>query len=169
MLRGERERVERPFPVDSPRRRGRPKKVNEVEQGATIGVLATALSAIFIIPSVAFGSHWVLSEEEANLGAESLQKALSRLPNNKYVDLKKYLDNIVPWVALAIVFGQIIAPRIEETQRKRAERSGEGFPSSIEVPANGYVDPAVRRGQAIDRDGPHAGNTDSFGAFPGAD
>ena len=59
------EGIERPLPVDSPRRRGRPKKgQSEIEQNATVGVLATAVSAIFLIPSVPFGAHWTLSDEE---------------------------------------------------------------------------------------------------------
>jgi hypothetical protein len=155
--------------VDSPRRRGRPKKVNEVEQGATIGVLATALSAIFIIPTVAFGAHWALSDEEATTLGESLQKALSTLPSSQYVDLKKYLDRFVPWVALAIVAGQIVAPRIEETQRQRAERGAEEFVAGFEGAASGHADPSGGRGQAANWNGQNAGRPDPFGAYPGAD
>lgn len=163
------ERVEKPFPVDSPRRRGRPKKVNEIEQAATLGVFSTALSALFIIPSVALGPHWVLNDEEANTLAESLQKALSTLPGSTYGDLKKYLDRFVPWVALAIVAGQIVAPRIEETQRRRTERSGEEFPSNIEVPTPGNAEWPMWQRPNAEGNGSQAGGADSFGAFPGAD
>jgi hypothetical protein len=161
--------VERPFPVDAPRRRGRPKKVNEIEQSATIGVFSTALSALFIIPSVALGPHWVLSDEEATTLAESLQKALSTLPGNTYVDLKKYLDKFVPWVALAIVAGQIVAPRIEETQRRRTERSAEEFPDGIEIPPIQHADKTVWRGQETNGDGQNAGHPNPFESYPGAD
>ena len=155
--------------MDSPRRRGRPKKMDAVEQGATIGVLATGLSALFLIPSVTFGAHWALSDEEATTLGESLQKALSTLPGNTYVDLKKYLDRFVPWVALAIVAGQIVAPRIEETQRRRADSGREDFPSGIEIPPFEHPSSTMRERSDVDEYGSQAGHPNPFESFPGAD
>lgn len=162
--------VERPFPIDAPRRKYRKKatKADDVEQTATIGILATAVSAIFIPLSIPLGPHWALSDNEAFTLAESLQKALSTLPGSTYADLKKYLDRFIPWIALTIVIGQTIAPKIELTQRIReAERAG--FPDSIETAPPGNVDPAVWQRPNVDGDGSQTGNADPFGSFPGTD
>jgi hypothetical protein len=159
-----------PYPIDAPRKRGRPKgskATGEIEHAATIGILSTATSAIFIPLSVALGPHWSLSDDEAFTIAESLQKALATLPSSTYADLKKYLDRFVPWVALVLTVGQIVAPRIEQTQRERAER--QPFPDSIEIPSSEHAHPPVWGRSDASRDGSQAGNTDPFGTFPGAD
>ncbi|HET8676044.1 MAG TPA: hypothetical protein VFO63_09680 [Blastocatellia bacterium] len=171
VFRGEGRLDEKPYPVDAPRRRGRPKKPSaeaQIEHTATIGVLATAASAIFIPLSVVLGPHWILSDDEAFALAESLQKALTTLPGSTYGDIKKYLDRFVPWIALTIVVGQVCAPKIALTQQIReAERNP--FPDGIEIPPSQHAHAPVRERSNADGYGSQAGSPDTFGTFPGAD
>jgi hypothetical protein len=138
--------------------------------GATIGVLSTAISVIFIPLSIPLGEHWLLSDDEAFSIAEKLQAALSTLPSKNYADLKKYLDRFVPWVALVMAVGQVVAPKIEETQRLReAKRDGNPFPHDVEVPSVTYAPPPVRERSDAAGDGSQIGGPDTFGTFPDAD
>lgn len=169
MFRGVVDAPATPYPVDTPRRRGRPKKAADtsIEDAAIIGALSVAISSMFIPPAMAFGEHWLLEEERANYLAELAHKALSTT-GSKYGSIRKYLEKYTPWIALSIGVAQTVAPRIEETQRLRAAKAGDFSGVSTGENFDGPYAPG-QQGQVPY--GPYSpdGNPDAFKPYGGAD
>jgi hypothetical protein len=158
-----------PYPVGTPRRRGRPHTATDtsIEDAAIIGALSVAISSMFIPPAMALGEHWLIDEAQSNYLADLAHKALSTT-GSRYGSIRKYLEKYTPWVALTIGFAQVVGPKWEETQRLRAAKAGDF--SGVATGENfGDVGPASQWGQVPDRPYPTDGATDAFKSFPGAD
>ncbi len=144
-------------------RKGKSKAESKIEEAATIGMLAVGLNALFGTLAIPFGEHWLLAEGESLILSDALDKALKTLPGTQYGFIRRYLEQFIPWVGLAIVAGQITLPRIEESQRKRAAaRQPEEWPAYVHTPPDpGRPEPK--------QDGAHDGNAYPFIVNPGAD
>jgi hypothetical protein len=166
-------RLEEPFRIDAPRR-GRKKKATAgsddgIEAAAMIGALSIAVSAAFIPPSLVYGEHWRLEDNEAFALAESLQKALSTLPGNKYADIKKYIEKFVPWVALTITAAQIVGRKWEITQYLKRERDAEDFSRATTAENFGPPSPSGERRSEASGIHTHDGDSDTFKPFASPD
>ncbi len=104
------------------KRRRRISKSNVVEEAAIAGMLSVACTAIYSTTALFFGDHWNVTDAESSMLASSLDNALKTLPQNTYEELRKYFDQFIPWVALAITAGAITIPRIEYSRELARQR-----------------------------------------------
>ncbi len=102
-----------------PKKRGRKKK-EKIKTDNNLPELNTLIQSIFSIISLKAGSHWNITQEEANSISVPLANIL-----NKYNILDK-ANNVSDILSLSIALGIILIPRILVTQAMNKNKSIEG-------------------------------------------
>lgn len=104
------------------------KKANE--KMIAVSMLSIGCSALYGTVAQFSGEHWKLEANESIELASALNDALSTLPDTTYEKLFSIIEQYIPWIALAITAGTITIPRIQYTQRLKAERRNPNYANS---------------------------------------
>jgi len=85
-----------------------------------VGLLQTFITGGF--QSIALFTrepHWQLQTKEAEAVATQLNACLETLPKGTYESFEKLVSRYVPWLGLALTFGAVAGPRIEQSRVNR--------------------------------------------------
>lgn len=85
-----------------------------------VGLLQTFITGGF--QSIALFTrepHWQLQTKEAEAVATQLNACLETLPKGTYESFEKLVSKYVPWLGLALTFGAVAGPRIEQSRVNR--------------------------------------------------
>lgn len=106
-----------PVPI---RKRGRRKRIDDIEKAAMLGLIAVGCTSLFEVSAMFLGRHWALQEDETIALAQAIDGALNTLPGEYYAVIRKVVESWFPWLTLSIIASKIIIPRVEETLSSRS-------------------------------------------------
>ncbi len=145
-----------------------------VEKLALLSLIGVSLNAGFgIVALMTKQPHWNLDEQESTTLATDVDSALSTLPPKYYGQIKKYIEQYFPWLALAITTSIVVAPKWKYSSELRAQ-SKQTKPAGNVVPIERTPsrdaessEPGRRFHNGLDHS--ESGLTDSSEAFGGSD